>query len=121
MSKTITVVLNGYKRQNLREQVNAIKKQSVPVKEIFYWQNTVPGFNYDEETYCELNSALSNYNYGKDFEYDEAIMTGNGFKGKLRGMLISIPLIFLAAKIVILSKSHPCLNRLIFVVPYTLL
>ena len=44
------------------------------------------------------SNALSNYNYGKDFEYDEAIMTGNGFKGKLRGMLISIPLIFLAAK-----------------------
>lgn len=62
--KTITVVLNGYKRQNLREQVEAIKRQSVPVQEIFYWQNTVPGFNYDEETYSELNAALSNYNYG---------------------------------------------------------
>lgn len=64
MTPTITVVLNGYKRQNLREQVEAIKNQSVPVKEIFYWQNTVPGFEYDEDTYCQLNSALSNYNYG---------------------------------------------------------
>jgi hypothetical protein len=64
MSETITVVLNGYKRQNLKEQVNAIKNQTVPVKEIFYWQNTVPGFGYDEDTYSELNSALSNYNYG---------------------------------------------------------
>lgn len=64
MSETITVVLNGYKRQNLKEQVEAIKNQTVPVKEIFYWQNTVPGFNYDEDTYCELNAALSNYNYG---------------------------------------------------------
>ena len=44
------------------------------------------------------SNALSNYKYGKDFKYDEAIMTGNGFKGKLRGTLISIPLIFLAAK-----------------------
>jgi len=64
MSESITVVLNGYKRQNLKEQVEAIKNQTVPVKEIFYWQNTTPGVTYDEDTYCELNSALSNYNYG---------------------------------------------------------
>lgn len=64
MTESITVVLNGYKRQNLKEQVNAIKNQTVPVKEIFYWQNTCPGFDYDEDTYSELNSALSNYNYG---------------------------------------------------------
>ena len=64
MDKTITVVLNGYKRNNLREQVESIRNQSVPVNEIFYWQNTVPGFSYDEETYSQLNSALSNYNYG---------------------------------------------------------
>jgi len=64
MSESITVVLSGYKRQHLKEQVDAIRNQSVPVKEIFYWQNTVPGFSYEEETYSELNSALSNYNYG---------------------------------------------------------
>ena len=64
MTESITVVLSGYKRQNLKEQVEAVKNQSVPVKEIFYWQNTTPGFKYDEDTYCELNSALSNYNYG---------------------------------------------------------
>jgi hypothetical protein len=64
MSKSVTVILNGYKRNHLKEQVNAIKNQSVPVEEIFYWQNTCPGFSYDEETYSELNSALSNYNYG---------------------------------------------------------
>lgn len=64
MNKTITVVLNGYKRNNLREQVEAIKNQTVPVQEIFYWQNTVAGFSYDEDCYSELNSALSNYNYG---------------------------------------------------------
>jgi hypothetical protein len=61
---SITVVLNGYKRSNLKEQVDSIKNQSVPVHEIFYWQNTVEGFEYDEETYNTLNSALSNYNYG---------------------------------------------------------
>lgn len=64
MSESITVVLSGYKRSHLKEQVEAIKNQSVPVKEIFYWQNTVPGFSYEEETYSELNAALSNYNYG---------------------------------------------------------
>jgi hypothetical protein len=64
MSESITVVLSGYKRQHLKEQVEAIRNQSVPVKEIFYWQNTVPGFSYEEETYSELNAALSNYNYG---------------------------------------------------------
>lgn len=61
---TLTVVLNGYKRNNLKEQVSAIKNQTVSVEEIFYWQNTSPGFKYDEDTYCNLNSALSNYNYG---------------------------------------------------------
>ena len=64
MSKSITVVLNAYKRSNLKEQVEAIRKQTVPVKEIFYWQNTAPGFEYDEDTYMELNASLSNYNYG---------------------------------------------------------
>jgi|TARA_Y100000015_G_scaffold17427_1_gene16785 hypothetical protein len=64
MSKTVSVILNGYKRNHLKEQVDAIKSQTHPVEEIFYWQNTVPGFSYDEDTYSELNSALSNYNYG---------------------------------------------------------
>lgn len=64
MSETITVVLNGYKRSNLKEQVEAVRNQSVPVEEIFYWQNTAPGFEYDEDTYNTLNAALSNYNYG---------------------------------------------------------
>jgi hypothetical protein len=65
MSKKITVVLNGYKRNySLKEQVEAIKKQTVEVDEIFYWQNTAPDVDYDEDTYNELNSALSNYNYG---------------------------------------------------------
>ena len=34
MNKSITVVLNGYKRNHLREQVEAIQNQTVPVKEI---------------------------------------------------------------------------------------
>ena len=57
------------------------------------YEESPEGSQYREDT---LDKNLAEY--GKDFEYDEAIMTGNGFKGKLRGMLISIPLIFLAAK-----------------------
>ena len=44
------------------------------------------------------SNALSNYNYGKDFKYDEAVMTGRGIKGQLAGIMLSIPLILLAAK-----------------------
>ena len=44
------------------------------------------------------SNALSNYNYGKEFKYDEAVMTGTGFKGRLKGIVLSIPLIFLSAK-----------------------
>ncbi len=44
------------------------------------------------------SNALSNYNYGKEFKYDEAVMTGNGFKGRLKGIILSIPLIFVSAK-----------------------
>ena len=44
------------------------------------------------------SNALSNYHYGKDFKYDEAVLAGEGFKGRLNGIILSIPLIFLAAK-----------------------
>ena len=54
--KSISVVLNAYKRSNLKEQVEAIKNQTVEVDEIFYWQNTAPGVEYDEDTYNDLNA-----------------------------------------------------------------
>lgn len=44
------------------------------------------------------SNALSKYKYGKGFKYDESIMTGQGIKGRLNGIMLSIPLIFLAAK-----------------------
>lgn len=47
------------------------------------------------------SNALSNYSYGKDFRYDEATLSGKGFKGKMRGILAAIPLMFMTAK----SKS----------------
>ena len=44
------------------------------------------------------SNALSNFSYGKEFTYDEAVMTGKGLKGRLNGIFLSIPLMFLAAK-----------------------
>jgi len=44
------------------------------------------------------SNALSNFSYGKEFTYDEAVMTGKGLKGRLNGIILSIPLMFLAAK-----------------------
>ena len=36
----ISVILNGYKRLDfLERQIQAIYEQSIPVKEIFIWQN----------------------------------------------------------------------------------
>ena len=51
------------------------------------------------------SNALSNYKYGKNFRYDEAVMTGDGFMGRIRGILFSIPLIFLTAKPGSIMKS----------------
>ena len=44
------------------------------------------------------SNALSNFSYGKDFKYDEAVMTGKGLRGRLNGIILLIPLMFLAAK-----------------------
>ena len=44
------------------------------------------------------SNALSNFSYGKKFQYDEAVITGKGVRGRLNGIILSIPLIFLAAK-----------------------
>ena len=44
------------------------------------------------------SNALSNFSYGQKFQYDEAVMTGKGLKGRINGIILSIPLMFLAAK-----------------------
>jgi hypothetical protein len=59
----ITVILNGYKRpQFLKEQVDAIKNQTIPAKEIMLWQNHTEGF--DKELTDTLITASSNTNLG---------------------------------------------------------
>ena len=44
------------------------------------------------------SNALSNFSYGTNFRYSEATLAGKGFKGKIKGYLSAIPLIFVAAK-----------------------
>ncbi len=66
----ISVILNGYKRaENLNEQLEALKNQSVQPDEILFWYNN-PGdndlINYDIGT--EIAGAYCNYTlvYGHD-------------------------------------------------------
>ena len=44
------------------------------------------------------SNALSNYSYGKNFTYDESVMTGDGFKGRIKAIISVLPLIFLSVK-----------------------
>ena len=44
------------------------------------------------------SNALTNFSYGTNFSYNEATLSGKGFKGKVRGYLGAIPLIFVAAR-----------------------
>jgi hypothetical protein len=62
----ITAILNGYKRgDNLNEQLEALKNQTIPPDEILLWYNN-PGdndlINYDIGT--EIPVAYCNYNFG---------------------------------------------------------
>ncbi len=38
------------------------------------------------------SNALAGYPYGKDFRYDESIMSGDGMSGRLKGVAAAIPL-----------------------------
>tara|TARA_B100000575_G_scaffold57829_1_gene43652 strand:+ start:8916 stop:10124 length:1209 start_codon:yes stop_codon:yes gene_type:complete len=44
------------------------------------------------------SNAIMDYRYGKNFQYDEAIMTGKGIKGRMKAIAISIPLFFLSSR-----------------------
>jgi short subunit dehydrogenase-like uncharacterized protein len=44
------------------------------------------------------SNALSGYAYGKDFRYDEATMSGKGFKGRFKGIMSALPLILMTAR-----------------------
>lgn len=61
----ITVILNGYRREHLNEQLEAIQNQTVKPDEILLWYN-YPGddcnMNYDIGT--KIPAAYCNYNFG---------------------------------------------------------
>ncbi len=82
----ITVILNGYKRaENLNEQLEALKNQTLPPDEILFWYNN-PGdndlINYDIGT--EIAGAYCNYNFGfvwrvlPDLTFENATSTPAG-------------------------------------------
>jgi GT2 family glycosyltransferase len=59
----ITVILNGFKRpQFLKEQVEAIKNQTIKPKEIMLWQNNSEGF--DKDLTDTLTTSTCNKNLG---------------------------------------------------------
>jgi GT2 family glycosyltransferase len=77
----ITVILNGYKRgENLNEQMEALKNQTLPPDEILVWYNN-PGdndlINYDIGT--EVPVAYCNYNFGVWARFAYAFMAKNPY------------------------------------------
>jgi hypothetical protein len=66
MKTDITVILNGFKRPHyLKDQINAIKTQTIYPKEILYWQNkdNIIG-HYDEDVIDQCVAAKCNHNLG---------------------------------------------------------
>jgi len=65
MMNDVTVILNGYKRPHtLKEQYDAAQNQTIKPANIFYWQNSIEGVNYDTPTASKCVSAFSNANFG---------------------------------------------------------
>jgi hypothetical protein len=61
--RSITVVLNGFKRpQNLRTQVDAINQQTTRAQTVMLWQNH--GTEFDEDITSALIYSKNNYNFG---------------------------------------------------------
>ena len=54
------------------------------------------------------SNALAHYPYGKDFLYDEAVMTGSGFGGRLKGVGAAVGL-----GVVMGSKPGSVLNKVV--------
>jgi len=54
------------------------------------------------------SNALGGYLYGKDFEYDEATLGGKGFIGRLKSILMSIPI-----AVVMLAKPGSIIKKIV--------
>ena len=65
MMKDVTVILNGFKRPHtLKEQYDAMERQTIKPTFNFYWQNSVDGVSYDSNTASKCVSAFCNANFG---------------------------------------------------------
>ena len=62
---SVTVILNGYKRPYLKEQLEAINNQTVKVDETLLWYNNPgEGYEVDYEVMSQVPTALCNTNFG---------------------------------------------------------
>lgn len=62
----VTAILNGYRRpENLQEQLDAVKNQTIAPKEVLLWYN-YPGddFEINYDVAGQIPTALNNANYG---------------------------------------------------------
>lgn len=76
MNKDYTVILNGYKRPHtLKHQITAIGRQTIPVKNIFYWENYINGIAYDDQSSSLCISAKCNTNFGVWSRFSYALNT----------------------------------------------
>ena len=65
MNKDVSVILNGFRRPHtFSEQLEVLKKQTIPPAAFFYWQNTVPEVEYNYSNCSQCYSAISNVNFG---------------------------------------------------------
>jgi len=63
MKGEITVILNGFNRpENLTEQIESIKNQTIQPKEIMLWLNNSEGF--ETEVTNQITTVTSNKNFG---------------------------------------------------------
>lgn len=82
--KTVTVVLNGFRRQKtLREQIKAFKSQSHPVKKIMYWnlKSDDPTFQPDYNLLKEegIEYAETSHDYGTWGRFSFALNSNTDF------------------------------------------
>ena len=64
--KEVSVILNGFRRPfSLEKQYQAVKAQSIPAKEIFFWKNHPENdTEFYLSQYKDIAIAANNANYG---------------------------------------------------------
>ena len=84
---------NGYQQGNDRKDLRKVIYDKVSKK----WISPFIMASINTKIVRRSN-AISGFLYGEEFRYSEATTSGKGIKGKVRGYLNSLPLIFVAAK-----------------------